>query len=166
MLERQADPAKFHVLRTNEGAMKPTKTMKRKPKPPADKKPKVYVKHADIRDEIRKKLQMNFPMICKTRSEQEATNMIEELTVAYVLEHENHKPSQLANANYINGISDDPGTQIGLHSNLRMYGSLNRPTENKAEVGCAPDLAHKGSGDGSDGAGIAASSKAANKASI
>ena len=165
MLERQADPAKFLVLRTNESAMKPTKTMKRKLKPAEEKRPKVYVKHADMPDAIRKKLQMNIAMICKTRSEQEAIKMIEELTVAYVFEHENHKPSQLANANYINGISDDPGIQIGLHSNLRMYGSLNRPAENKSEVGCAPDLAHKGSGGGSDEAAIAAASKSSNKAS-
>ena len=87
----------------------------------------VGIKSSEMRTKIREKLLRNHGDFLKLQNEERVQSMVTDLAEAFIAGQESYKPSQLANARYLETIPSDSGRQFGLFANLKMHGQLAAP---------------------------------------
>ena len=89
------------------------------------------VKTSAMPGEIRKKIDKASIAIGKVLGADQVESVMESLTKGFLGGLDDCKPVKTANANYLKNLPDKPCELIGVHTNLKLYGSIKAPDSKK-----------------------------------
>lgn len=87
----------------------------------------VGIKNSEVPQAIKQSVEMSFDYFKKAYGAETARLMIDTLSEEFMKTLDDYKPLQTANSAFIKKLEKDPAVLNGLYSNLKVYGSINKP---------------------------------------